>query len=173
MTGDTQRPLSSLGRGAPVLAALALVAADQATKMIIVSRFHMNESLEVIPGFFSIVYIRNRGAAFGMLSNIEGEWVSRGFMIVALVAIVAIAVLYRSLPSEDRASRASLVLIGSGALGNLIDRARYGSVTDFLLFYIGEYQWPAFNVADSCITIGVFILGYALMTTPPKKKKPF
>lgn len=139
-----------------------MVAVDLATKLGIESAFTLHESKTVIPGLFNIVYIKNKGAAFGFLSQINGDWVSYAFMAIAVTALVVIALLYRSAPADDWISRAAYVLIGSGALGNLIDRIRSGAVTDFLLFYIGEYQWPAFNVADSCITVGIILLGYVM-----------
>jgi len=154
----------------PLACAIVLIAADQITKALIQSSFAVNESVEVIPGFFNIVFIMNKGAAFGFLSDVESEWVSWGFTAIAAAAIAVIVVLYRSLGMGERAARVSLVLIGSGAVGNLIDRIRFGEVTDFLLFYIGKYQWPAFNVADSCITVGVILLGYSLLARPAMKE---
>lgn len=151
---------------APALAALVLVAADRVTKMIVEESIPLNGAVAVIPGFFDIVHIKNRGAAFGLMGDVESEWVSRGFTVVSIAALVIIAALYRSLPPRDRAARAALVLIGSGAFGNLIDRLKGGAVTDFLLFYIDGYRWPAFNVADSAITVGVMLLAWSLFMSP-------
>ena len=136
----------------------ALVAADQYTKGLIESSLPLGGGFNVIPGFFDIVHIRNTGAAFGLLSGVDSEWVSRGFMLFTVVALGALAAMYRSLPAGERLSRTALVMIGSGAIGNFIDRVERGGVTDYLLFYIGEYRWPAFNVADSLITVGVIAL---------------
>ncbi|MGK7345919.1 MAG: signal peptidase II [Candidatus Nitrospinota bacterium M3_3B_026] len=154
----------ALLRLAPALAAGALIAADRVTKMIVEESIPLNGAVTVIPGLFNIVHIKNRGAAFGLLGGVESEWVSRGFTVVSISALVIITVLYRSLPPRDRAPRAALVFIGSGAFGNLIDRLKNGAVTDFLLFYIDGYQWPAFNVADSAITVGVMLLAWSLFT---------
>lgn len=143
-----------------------LIVADLLTKLWIESAFRLGDAVSVIPGFFSVVYIKNRGSAFGFLSQVPGNIVIYGFTVLAIVAIGFVIAMYRSLQPEDIFSRISFVLIGSGASGNLIDRFRSGSVTDFLLFYIGQWSWPAFNVADSCITVGVFILGYAILFKP-------
>lgn len=140
-----------------------LIVADLLTKLWIESALRLGDSVSVIPGFFSIVFIKNKGASFGFLSQVEGNIVIYGFTVMAMIAIGFIIALYRSLPPEDVISRVSFVLIGSGAFGNLIDRFRSGAVTDFLLLYVGQWAWPAFNVADSCITIGVVILAYVIL----------
>lgn len=141
----------------------ALVAADQYSKGLIEATLPLGGGFNVIPGFFDIVHIRNSGAAFGLLSGVDSEWVSRGFMLFTLVALCALVMMYRTLPALERLSRAALVMIGAGAIGNLIDRVERGGVTDFLLFYIGEYRWPAFNVADSLITVGVVALAVTIV----------
>lgn len=153
----------------PLAAAFFLIVGDQVTKYIIESSLALNESVVVIPGLFNIVHVKNRGAAFGLMADMESEWVSIGFTVVAVIAVAVIIALYRSLRPGEIITKVSLTLIGSGAIGNLIDRIRLGSVTDFLLFYIGEYQWPAFNVADSCITVGVIMLGYTIILGSPKE----
>ncbi len=141
----------------------ALVAADQLTKRMIEAVFILGESRPVIPGFFDLILIKNTGSAFGFLGQTGSAWVPRGFTAFTLIALVVIVMLYRSMSVQERIGRVALVMIGSGALGNLIDRVRNGAVTDFLLFYIGRYQWPAFNLADSLITVGVALLTYALV----------
>ena len=98
-----------------------------------------------------------------MFSEIESVWVQRGFTAFTIIALIIIVTLYRSMSPMDRMGKISLVMIGTGALGNLADRIRDGAVTDFLLFYTGKYYWPAFNVADSLITTGVVVLSYALI----------
>ncbi len=153
----------------PVMVVALLVIIDQFTKQAIESLYRVGSNVEIIPGFFNLVHIKNRGAAFGLFGSLESVWVNRSFTAVALIAIGVIAFMYRSLPDEDKISRISLVLICAGAIGNLIDRVRAGSVTDFLLFYINSYHWPAFNVADSCITVGVGLLAVALFVRPAQK----
>jgi len=140
-----------------------LVIVDQFTKRLIESSFVLGERVQVISGFFDLTYIKNSGSAFGMLSQIESVWVQRGFTAFTIVALVVIITLYRSMSSVDRMGKVALVMIGTGALGNLADRIRDGAVTDFLLFYVGDHYWPAFNVADSLITTGVVFLSYALI----------
>ncbi len=140
-----------------------LVGFDQYTKSLIRKSMALGDGYNVIPGFCDLVYIQNTGAAFGFLSHVDSVWVHRGFSIFTVMALVVILFLYKTLATTEWQSRTALVMIGSGALGNFIDRIRLGSVTDFLLFYIGQYQWPAFNVADSLITSGVALLAYSLM----------
>lgn len=147
--------------------AAVVIILDQWTKYLVVKRFALYESLQVIPGFFNLSYVRNKGAAFGILSGSHGAWRSVFFVAVALVALAALAVLVRK--SEDRLSIISFSLIGGGALGNLIDRIRVGEVTDFIDWYYRSYHWPTFNIADSAITVGVALLAVEMLF--PRKEK--
>ncbi len=131
---------------------------DQVTKHFILENFVLHESLEVIPGFFNLIFIRNTGAAFGILAGQPALWRQIFFISVVLIAMVAIFIMYRKFGRESRLYRIGLGLIAGGAVGNLIDRIRFGSVVDFLDFFVGSYHWPAFNIADSAITIGVGVL---------------
>jgi signal peptidase II len=137
----------------------AVFAVDRLTKWIIETRVSFYDSHVVIPGFFEIVHSENQGAAFGLFSQSTSEWRSVlliGFSVVALVALVVM--LWRT-SRLDRKTGIALALILGGAMGNVFDRVvREGGVTDFLLFYIGSYQWPAFNAADSAIVIGSGLL---------------
>lgn len=153
MTGPA-RPTAA----AAWLSALTLIAVDLATKLWVEATMGPHDRIPVIPGLFSLVHIKNRGAAFGLGSDVEGIWMSAAFGAVAVVAVGVIILLYRSAPADDRVSRIAFVLVGAGAVGNLIDRLRQGEVTDFLLAYVGDYRWPAFNVADALITVGVLLL---------------
>lgn len=146
----------------PLFSVAFLVISDQLTKWEIEKHFAIGESMVIIPGFFNLAHIQNRGAAFGFLADIDSVWIGRGFGLIAIMAIIFIFFVYRSIPKQDWITKIALILIGSGACGNLIDRFRIGSVTDFLLFYIGKYQWPVFNVADSCITVGVTFLAISI-----------
>lgn len=136
---------------------ILVIVLDQLTKLWVVSSFTLYESYPVIPGFFSLTYLTNTGAAFGILAGHPTWWRQAFFVGVALVALVVIGFMYRSMRSESGWYTASLALIAGGAVGNLIDRVRLGSVVDFLDVYIGTHHWPAFNVADSAITVGVTI----------------
>jgi len=137
----------------------AVFAVDRLTKWIIETHLSFYDTRVVIPGFFEIVHSQNQGAAFGLFSQSTSEWRSVlliGFSVVALVALVVM--LWRN-SRFDRKTAVALALILGGALGNVFDRVvREGGVTDFLLFYIGSYQWPAFNAADSAIVIGSGLL---------------
>jgi signal peptidase II len=143
---------------------LMLVVIDQLTKFYIDSNFVLYQSLEVISGYFNITYIRNSGVAFGILSGFKGIVSQIIFIFISLIAISAIIIIYRGTDDKMIFSRISLSLILSGAIGNMIDRIfRGGEVIDFLDFHWKSYHWPAFNIADSCITIGVGLLIIAIM----------
>jgi signal peptidase II len=138
--------------------AAAVFVIDRLTKWIIETGVGFFDTHVVIPGFFDIVHSQNRGAAFGLFAESSSEWrtvVLIGFSAVALVALVVM--LWRT-PLLDAMTATALALILGGALGNVFDRVRWGEVTDFLQFYIGSYQWPAFNAADSAIVIGSGLL---------------
>lgn len=138
-----------------VLITTATVAVlDQATKAVVTATLALHESIRVIPGLFSIVYVRNPGFAFGMGSD-GGAAITVFLIGVTLAALVVIGILIRQ--AEDRLTVFALSLIAGGACGNLIDRVRFGEVVDFLDLYLGSYHWPAFNVADSAITVGVVL----------------
>jgi signal peptidase II len=142
-----------------------IVAADRLTKALIPRFLELHGSVPVISGFFDIIYARNSGGAFGLLSTWDSP-LRRGFFIFAsIAALVLLWFLYRQAArSPSRSLRLALVAIGGGALGNLYDRALTGEVVDFLDFYIGSYHWPAFNVADIAISTGAVILVYLYLT---------
>jgi signal peptidase II len=134
---------------------LTVVALDQATKFWVGTRMELFESIPVIPGFFSITYVRNPGAAFGMFSQAHDLWRMSLLVGVSLVAVALLTLFFLRSPHAERVSRLAAVLVMGGALGNLIDRLRFGEVIDFLDLFVGRLHWPAFNVADSAITIGI------------------
>ena len=136
-------------------AAAAIVAADQLTKWIVLSRFATGERMEVT-GFFNLVLVFNKGAAFSFLADAPG-WQTPVLVTFALVAAVVVSVLIVRSP-EQRAVCAGLALILGGALGNVVDRLRFASVVDFLDLHALGWHWPAFNVADSAITVGAVLL---------------
>jgi signal peptidase II len=138
--------------------AFLVVLLDQATKAWIVSTMTLHESFAVIGGLFNITYIRNPGAAFGFLAGASPLFRSIFFLTVSAAAILLILHYVRTSRFEDRLQVLALALILGGAVGNLIDRVRFGEVVDFLDVYIGSHHWPAFNVADSAISIGAAIL---------------
>jgi signal peptidase II len=132
---------------------------DRLTKWIIETRLDTSDSHVVIPGFFDIVHSENKGAAFGLFAESPSEWraiLLIGFSVVALIALSIM--LWRS-SRLDRKTAIALALILGGAMGNVFDRIHSDKgVTDFLLFYIRTYQWPAFNAADTAIVIGSGLL---------------
>ncbi len=144
---------------------VAVVLFDQLTKLWVVRSFALFESLEIIPGFFNLTYLTNKGAAFGFLAGHNGAWRHYLFLVLGCVALVVIVMAWSRLRYEHRLYAISLPLIAGGAIGNLIDRVRLGSVVDFLDVFVGSYHWPAFNVADSAISMGValFLLANILL----------
>jgi signal peptidase II len=145
-------------RMAELWIAAAIVVFDQATKAIVKARLPLHESVTVIPGFFDLTHVRNTGAAFGMLNDLEFAYKPALMVIVALVALGAVASYALTLPATQRIARYGLALILGGAIGNLIDRAAMGYVVDFVdVYWRGVHFW-AFNVADSAITVGVALL---------------
>ncbi|MBU0909917.1 MAG: lipoprotein signal peptidase [Proteobacteria bacterium] len=138
-----------------VLLAGLIIVADQLTKWLIMSRFGLYEFKVVVPGFFNLTYLHNTGAAFGLLANANPAWRSYFFIGIALLALVFVFFSFRQFRQRSPVYVFSFAFIAGGAVGNLIDRVRFGSVVDFLDFYVSTYHWPAFNVADSAIVVGV------------------
>jgi signal peptidase II len=138
--------------------ALGIAGLDQLTKSMISARIALGEVVPVIPGFFSLTHSRNRGAAFGIFSDLPDPW--RGLLLVSLpiFAVVAFTWMLASVPRRDVLQRVALASVIGGALGNLCDRVVYGEVVDFIDFYAGSFHWATFNVADSFLTIGVTLL---------------
>jgi len=147
--------------------ALVVLVLDQITKLLALERLEPAIPIRVFDGFFSLTLIMNPGLAFGMLSSTPTAW----RWIVALLSIGALAVLasvgIRLLPTGGWTTRIALGFIFGGAAGNLIDRARFGAVVDFLDFYWRDYHWPAFNVADSAISVGVALLALRIIWPGP------
>lgn len=135
--------------------AAVVVVLDQITKQMILGRFQPGESVPVT-AFFNLVLAFNTGAAFSFLAN-AGGWQRAFFIGIALVAVVVIGWLLRR-HHDERMFSLGLALILGGAIGNVIDRIWLGKVIDFLLFYYREWAWPAFNVADSAISVGAALL---------------
>ena len=135
--------------------ALGVVVADQVTKALVLARFSLGERLE-LTGFFNMVLVYNKGAAFSFLSD-AGGWQTPALVGFALAAIGIVGTFIVRSPGRTMLL-AGLALILGGALGNLIDRLRFGQVVDFLDFHAAGWHWPAFNVADSAITIGAVVL---------------
>lgn len=152
-----------------------VVVLDQWTKHLVHSRFRWGESVPVLEGLFSLTYVRNMGAAFGLLHKAPAWFRDPFFIIVPIVALFVILYILVTLPKGQRVAALGLSLIFAGAIGNLIDRVRFGYVIDFLDFYWNDWHWPAFNVADCCIVVGVglmFVLSFIQGRKTPGKPIP-
>jgi len=139
----------------PALIAFLVVIADQLTKFWVLANFRLYESKPVIPGLFDLTFVTNTGAAFGMLAGDKNVWRQLFFVTVSVIALGILTMAFRHYRHVGKLYVVAIGMVGGGALGNLIDRFRYGHVVDFLDFYIKDYHWPAFNAADSAITVGV------------------
>ncbi len=148
---------------------LAGLLLDQATKIYIDRSMRLFDSIPVIGNFFHITYVRNRGAAFSFLS--EASWRLPFFIGVSLVAAIAIILAFRKLRDDQKLAQVALAMIFSGAVGNLVDRVRLGEVIDFLDAHWYRHHWPAFNVADSLICVGVFLLAVDMLQEEKRQKK--
>jgi signal peptidase II len=135
------------------------VALDQLTKLFIHTRFQLGESITVIENFFNITYVRNPGAAFGFLAESHPDFREAFFLTIPPVAMLIILIILKGVSDKDRWQIFALSSIFGGAIGNYIDRLRFRFVIDFLDFHLyHKYNWPAFNVADCAIVVGVMIL---------------
>lgn len=138
------------------LLALAVIGVDQATKLLAEASLELYRPVAVMP-YFNITLAYNEGAAFSFLAD-AGGWQRWFFTVLALVVSSVLAVWLARLPSHQRVLALALALVLGGAVGNLIDRVAYGHVIDFLDFYVGDWHWPAFNIADSSIFVGAALL---------------
>ncbi len=149
-----------------------LILLDQYTKFLIIKHLPLFYSVNVIENFFNLVHIRNPGVAFGLFADQESEYKALIFVLISSVAIVAILVIFHQTPREKRMVQIGLILIFSGAVGNMIDRILHKEVIDFLQFYYNKYYFPAFNVADACISIGVVLMILDLFSQEPEPDAP-
>jgi len=140
------------------LIALAIILLDQATKRVIVGTLQLGQGLPIIPGFFDLVFVLNPGAAFSFLATLPDSVRNPFFITISVTAVILILVYRTRHLQQHELASLSLALVLGGAIGNLIDRLRYGMVVDFLLVHVYEYHWPAFNVADSAISLGVTLM---------------
>jgi signal peptidase II len=148
-----------------------ILIADQLTKFLVDQTMPLHHSIPIIDDLFSLTYIRNTGAAFGILSGSAAAFRLPFLLLFSTVAIIFIIIMLRRLPDRETGLITALAFILGGAIGNLIDRVAYGEVIDFLDFYWSRFHWPAFNLADSFITIGVLITVYYLIKA--KGEDPF
>ena len=142
---------------------LGILLLDQWTKSMVVQKLALYQRVEVIQGFFALTHVRNTGGAFGIFGGEKGGVGSMLFVVVSVLAIGAIIFLFVRIREDEKTLALSFSLVLSGAIGNLIDRLRYGEVVDFLDFHLSTYHWPAFNVADSAICIGIGLMALELL----------
>jgi signal peptidase II len=144
----------------------AIVALDQATKALVDRYMELHESHTIIEGLARLTYVQNRGAAFGILSDADLPYQSILFSLISLIALGAIAVYAWKLSVTSRLPQLALAFIIGGAVGNLLDRMRLGYVIDYVDVYWGRHHWPAFDVADSAISVGVALLVIDILKNP-------
>jgi len=150
------------------LAALGLVALDQATKAVVARTVPLYESVPVVKGFFNITRIHNKGAIFGTFSQTGNSLVFILLTAASLAALALVVYYFFKTPASDKLMKFALTLIMAGAFGNQFDRLVRGHVVDFLDFYVGQAHWPFFNAADSCITVGACLMLVVLFRRKPE-----
>ena len=148
--------------------AAGVFAVDRLSKWMVESNVSAMDTVRVIPGLFNIVHSENRGMAFGIMNDSANEWRTTLLVVLSAAAVVFVAAMLWNARRLDRYSFWGLTLILGGAAGNVLDRAVWGRVTDFLDVYLGEHHWHTFNVADSAIVIGCGLLLLDLLG--PKKQ---
>ncbi len=139
-----------------------VVALDFYTKYLVSKSMMLGESIPIVDGFLSFTYVRNPGAAFGFLAESKSPLKPIFFWCVAAVAIYMLIHYYISTPKEKLKTTALALVLG-GAVGNIIDRARWGEVIDFIDVFWKSHHWPAFNIADSCICVGMGLLTISMI----------
>lgn len=150
--------------------AAIIVFIDQLTKWIVMESLPAWKSIPIIKGFFNLVHVQNRGAAFGFLNRSDIEWQFWLFAAFTVVAVVLVLIMVRGLKPATVLSLSVFGAILGGAIGNFIDRVRFRHVVDFLDFYVGDLHWPAFNVADIAICYGVFMFAVITFFSGAAKK---
>ena len=137
---------------------LGIVALDQVTKFLVIRKLPLYEDVPLISGLLSLQHVRNPGAVFGFLSATNFPGKPYVFALLSAIALAALTYYARTIPREERLPRFALSLVIGGAIGNLIDRVRFGYVVDFVKMYWENHVWPNYNVADSAISIGLVLL---------------
>ena len=142
------------------LAFAGVVILDILTKLAIITLLPIHHYRQVIPGFFNLVHVRNRGIAFGIFNSASASWKDLVLLVFPLIAVAGILWILFRYPKVTPGMALALGAVLGGALGNLLDRLRFQEVVDFLDFHWRGFHWPAFNLADSAITLGVGFLVY-------------
>lgn len=154
------------------LIAFVVVLLDRLSKFAVERNIPLHDGIQIIPKFFRLTHLENRGAAFGLFADSPSEWKVAILVLFSIIALLVVSVLLWKSSHAMSTTGVGLSLILGGAIGNLWDRLAAGHVTDFLLFYVGNYQWPAFNVADSAIVVGAGLLVFEILfsKTPAHEK---
>ena len=150
----------------------SLIVVDQYTKFMITLHIPLSYSVNVVEGFFNLTHVRNSGVAFGIFSEQNSQLKPYLLIFVSIIAIIAILVIFHQTGKEKRLVQGGLVLVFSGAIGNLIDRVLHKEVIDFIDIFFENKHWPAFNVADACITIGLILMLADLLVSSKPFKSP-
>ena len=137
---------------------LGMTVLDQVTKLLVMRYFELGQSVPIVPGLFSLTYVRNTGAAWGMFGGFNGA-----LIVVSIVVLVLLALFHRRLMGNTPVRELSLALLASGIIGNLLDRLRFNFVVDFLDFYWTHHHFPTFNIADSAICAGVALYAISVI----------
>jgi len=140
-----------------------IIIVDQASKWLVTKSLPLEGTRDVIDGFFRLWHVRNSGAVWGFFSGHDGGWVPKLITALAIAALLVVMFFFLRAGRQERLEILAYAFILGGALGNIIDRLRLGYVVDFLDVYVRAWHWPTFNVADSCITIGVLLLAFSLL----------
>jgi signal peptidase II len=155
-------------RAAHFCLALLIVLIDRWTKRLVATRIALYTHIQIIPGFFRLTHTENTGAAFSLFADSPAHWKTALLIGFSVVAMVIVSVLLWKQRQALTMTGIGLSLILGGAAGNLWDRVLSGRVVDFLLFYVGRYQWPVFNMADSAIVVGAGFLVVEILFSSPK-----
>lgn len=146
-----------------------LISLDQITKLYVHTQFDLHESVPVIQDFFNITYVRNLGAAFGFLAETPSTFRELFFLAVPPLACLIIIFILKGIDNSDTKQIVAMSSVFAGALGNYIDRLQFRYVIDFLDFHYKEFSWPAFNVADISIVLGILFLVFFMLRESPQK----
>ncbi len=154
------------------LIAVGVVLFDQLSKWAVAHRLALHQSIPIVPAFFSLTHVQNRGAAFGIFDDSPAPWKIALLIVFSLAALVVVSMLLWKNSHQLSLTGVALALVLGGAVGNLWDRVNSGHVVDFLDFYVGTYHWPAFNVADSAIVVGaILLIGEILFSKNQQREK--
>ena len=154
-----------------LLLSVAIIIADQITKWVVLTHFQLHESMPVIDGLLSWTLAFNEGAAFSFLSD-AGGWQRWFFTVLAIVVTTIMVVWLKRTERGDWRTALPLALVVGGAVGNVIDRIRLGHVVDFIDVHYGPWSWPAFNIADSAISVGaVMLIVFGLFASKPDSRR--